>query len=152
MEDLSIETCGEILTTERIAHVAVVDDEGPYVTPVSYVMLGGNLFFRTGAGRRLDAMNTDPRVCVEVSRVGEDGGWQSVVGFGQARTVTDDAIAQEVVRELFSKYRDRLGSPLSRGRALPLPETAVIMKVALKSISGRSSGSWLSIPTRPGRL
>lgn len=153
MDEMSLESCVGLLESELVAHIGVSDDDGPYVTPVSYVIIETRFFFRSGPGRRLRAVGADPRVCVEVSRHSGDGGsWESVVGFGPARLVDDDSLAQTVVQRLFSKYQAALGSPLTRGGSRPLPEPGVIVCVELEDITGRSSGSWFSIPTRPGRL
>ncbi len=153
MEELSLTRCTEILESEPVGHVAVSDDDGPYVTPVSFVIIEGAGYFRTGAGRRLRAIAENPRVCFEVSRYEADrGSWESVVGFGSARLVDDDAVAQRVVQKLFSKYSEILGTPLSRGGPRPLPEFAAIVRIGFEEISGRSSGTWFSMPTRPGRL
>jgi nitroimidazol reductase NimA-like FMN-containing flavoprotein (pyridoxamine 5'-phosphate oxidase superfamily) len=153
MEDLSVERSLEVLTTGRIAHIAVTDEGGPYVTPISYVILGAHLYMRTGPGRRLAALENDPRVCVEVNSTEADSGrWESVIGFGTADIVNDDSRIQEVIRSLYTKYPETLGSPLSRGHSLPLAGGAAIIEVKFNKLTGRSSGSWLTVPTRPGRL
>lgn len=153
MEELPIDRCIEILESESVAHIAVSDVEGPYVSPVSYVFIDGTVYFRTGPGRRLRAIVADPRVCFEVSKYQDDGGrWESVVGFGTARLVSDDSRAQRVIHELFSKYSSILGSPLTRGSPKPLPEPGGVVGIDFNEVTGRTSGSWFSIPTRPGRL
>lgn len=153
MEELSFARCLAILESEAVGHVAVLDADGPYVSPVSYVVFDGTIYFRTGPGRRLRAITKDPRVCFEVSAYGPEGGiWESVVGFGSARLIDEDQVAQRVIHELFSKYSAILGSPLTRGSAKPLPEPGIVVGITFNEMTGRTSGSWFSIPTRPGRL
>ncbi len=142
----------QLLESEKVAHVAVTGPEGPYVSPISFVLVNGQICFRTGAGRRLNAMRSNPRVCVEVTHTSDDGLWRSVIVNGEAREVDNQPLGQEIVSALLRKYRAELGSPLSRGQSRPLPEPAVFIAVTPDEMSGRSSGTWFGIPSRPGRL
>ena len=153
MDELPFEEAMAFIARSDVAHLGVIDNGAPYVSPISYVLIEGRLCFRTGAGRRLDALRSNPRVSVEVSEYDiETGDWKSVIAGGDASIVTDDRTAQEVVGQLLHKYAKAIGSPLSRGGARPLPEPGVIVAIDLAEVTGRSSGSWFSLPTRPGRL
>jgi nitroimidazol reductase NimA-like FMN-containing flavoprotein (pyridoxamine 5'-phosphate oxidase superfamily) len=153
MNELALDRCLEIIQTEMVAHVAVVDAGGPYVTPISYMTLGAGIYFRTGAGRRLTALLKDPRVCLEFSRYDESmGNWESVVGFGLAHRIVDDTTAQDVIAGLLSKYAPVLGSPLTRGSQIPIAGDEAIVGIEIDDLTGRSSGTWFSTSTRPGRL
>ncbi len=151
MDELSREEAAQILATEKVAHIGVVDAGVPYVTPVSFVMIGDDFCFRTGAGRRVDALRKVPSVSIEVMRV-IDGKWECAIAAGEAREVTDSDRASIVISQLLAKYSEQIGSPLSGGARPPMPEPGIIVAVQLNEISGRTSGSWFSIPTRPGRL
>lgn len=152
MDNLTPEAALDLLTNALVGHVAVVDEGVPYVSPVSYVIVDNELYFRTTTGRRIDALRKNPNVSIEVMRTREDGGWECVIASGSAYEVDDPTTDWSVVSGLLSKYSDQLGSPLSRGRRAPIGEEPVIIGVKLSDISGRSSGTWFSIPTRPGRL
>lgn len=141
-----------MLASGKVGHIAVVDDGVPYVSPISYVLIDRQLCFRTGAGRRLDAIRANPKVSIEVTKVLADEGWESVIAAGEAAEVDDQTLREQIVSALLSKYSQEIGSPLTRGARNPLPQPATFVVVELSDISGRSSGSWLSIPTRPGRL
>lgn len=152
MEDLSAAEAQKLLETEDVAHIAVSSEGEPYVTPISYVLAEGELLFRTGPGRRLDAIGETPRVCVEVTRYDRDSGdWQSVIAWGEAYLVSEELRSAETVSRLLSKYRHVMGDPLGFGAGMPLSES-VVVAVRLDRISGRSSGSFLGPKSRPGRL
>ncbi len=152
METLSTEAATDLLNSAKVGHIAVVDDGVPYVSPVSYVIINGEFCFRTGRGRRTNAIRENPKVSIEAMRETQDGGWECVIAAGEAREVDDTKLAQEIISGLLSKYRDEIGSPLTRGARNPIPEPATMIAVRLTEVSGRGSGSWFSIPTRPGRL
>ncbi len=153
MDTLSIDQCHALFEEEHVAHVGVVTEEGPYVTPVSYVHLGAQLAFRTAPGRRTEAIETDPRVSVEVSRYDTStGDWSSAIARGKARVIRNDRVKeQQVVDALLEKYRDAYDNLLSI-RAGSGPGTRFIVVVDIIEMSGRTSGGFLLPRTLPGRL
>jgi nitroimidazol reductase NimA-like FMN-containing flavoprotein (pyridoxamine 5'-phosphate oxidase superfamily) len=152
MENLSDERTADLLINGKVGHIGVIDGDVPYVSPVSYVVIDNEVCFRTGTGRRVEAIRANPAVSFEVMRTTADGGWECVVADGQAREVDDDIFAQNVVSALLSKYREELGSPFSRGKRTPISEPATYVAVSIDELTGRTSGTWISIPSRPGRL
>ena len=68
MDELPFEEAMAFIARSDVAHLGVIDNGAPYVSPISYVLIEGRLCFRTGAGRRLDALRSNPRVSVEVSQ------------------------------------------------------------------------------------
>jgi nitroimidazol reductase NimA-like FMN-containing flavoprotein (pyridoxamine 5'-phosphate oxidase superfamily) len=91
-QELSKSECFQLLARERLGRVAVVDDRGPVVFPVNFVLNRHMVVFRTDAGTKLDAACRGSRVAFEVD--GTDAvthtGW-SVVVRGEAVEVTDPA-------------------------------------------------------------
>ena len=150
MIEMTPDECRDVLEAGRVAHIAQIDGDEPYVTPMSFVVLGGDLLFRTGTGRRLAALRSDPRVCVEVSRPREDAGWESVLVWGQARLVDDPRLEAEAVAALLAKYHTE--SALGFSAPAVYPEERPVVAITPEKITGRASGGGLSAATRPGRL
>ncbi len=152
MDPLSSEDARQLLETQEVAHIAVLSEGEPYVSPVSYVMAGDELIFRTGPGKRLAAIGEHPRVCIEVTSYdAASGEWTSAIAWGDAYVVEDGLRSADTVALLLDKYRHVMGSPLTFGAGVPMSEP-VIVAVRLTEISGRSSGSFLGPRSRPGRL
>lgn len=154
MESLTPEEAYEILVSEPVAHLGVISNGAPYVTPMSFVFADGRIRFRTMAGRKLDAIRANPAVSIEVSRYDEEtGGWVSVIVEGNARLVDDDASRQETIALLFTKYERVIGSPLSGGGGLrPLGGHPHVVEVPIDHIAGMSSGRGMHVRTKPGRM
>ncbi len=148
--ELSAADCERILGEGRVAHIAHASDGQPYVTPMSYVMVEGDLYFRTGIGRRVDAIRANPRSCIEVTILRDGEAWESVVFWGDARFIDDPDERSRVVAALLSKYHSEtaLGSPSPS----MLPVEYPIVAITPESITGRASGGGLTTKTRPGRL
>jgi nitroimidazol reductase NimA-like FMN-containing flavoprotein (pyridoxamine 5'-phosphate oxidase superfamily) len=91
-QELSKSECFKLLARERLGRVAVVDDRGPMVFPVNFVLDRHMVVFRTDEGTKLDAACRGSRVAFEVD--GTDAtahtGW-SVVVRGEAIEVTSPA-------------------------------------------------------------
>lgn len=91
-QELSKSECFQLLAREHLGRVAVVDDRGPVVFLVNFVLDRHMVVFRTDAGTKLDAACRGSRVAFEVD--GTDAaahtGW-SVVVRGEAVEVSDPA-------------------------------------------------------------
>jgi uncharacterized protein len=91
-QELTKSECFELLAQQHLGRVAVVDDRGPVVFPVNFVLDRHMVVFRTDAGTKLDAACRGRRVAFEVD--GTDAaahtGW-SVLIRGEAVEVTDPA-------------------------------------------------------------
>jgi uncharacterized protein len=84
--------CFGLLTREQLGRVMFVDDRGPMVLPVNFVLDRQMVVFRTDEGAKLDVASRGGRVAFEVD--GTDAatytGW-SVVVRGEAVEITDPA-------------------------------------------------------------
>jgi hypothetical protein len=154
MEPLAREQAFDLLGREPVAHLGVILDGEPWVYPMSFVVDGDRILFRTLAGAKLDAIRANPRVCVEVSSFdAETGNWESAIVRGTARFVDSDQDRQSVIAQLFDKYATVMGSPMSAGGGLmPLGGQPYVIEVPIEEISGMSSDGGFRIRTKPGRL
>ena len=91
-QELSKSECFKLLARERVGRVAVVDDRGPVVFLVNFVLDRHMVVFRTDEGTKLDAACRGSRVAFEID--GTDAahrtGW-SVLVRGEAIEVTGAA-------------------------------------------------------------
>jgi nitroimidazol reductase NimA-like FMN-containing flavoprotein (pyridoxamine 5'-phosphate oxidase superfamily) len=91
-QELSKSECFGLLAQEHLGRVAFVDDLGPIVVPVNFVLDRHMVVFRTDEGTKLDAACRGSRVAFEIDGADEATrtGW-SVVVRGEAIEVTDPA-------------------------------------------------------------
>ena len=95
-QELTKGECFELLAREQLGRVAVVDDLGPVVFPVNFILDRHMVIFRTSEGTKLDAACRGSRVAFEIdgTDTATHTGW-SVLVRGEAIEVTDPA---ELVR------------------------------------------------------
>jgi nitroimidazol reductase NimA-like FMN-containing flavoprotein (pyridoxamine 5'-phosphate oxidase superfamily) len=89
-QELTKSQCFELLAREHLGRVAVVDDLGPVVFPVNFILDRHMVIFRTSEGTKLDAACRGSRVAFEVdgTDTAAHTGW-SVLVRGEAIEVTD---------------------------------------------------------------
>jgi nitroimidazol reductase NimA-like FMN-containing flavoprotein (pyridoxamine 5'-phosphate oxidase superfamily) len=90
--ELTRAECFDLLASAHIGRLAVVDDLGPVVFPVNYVLDRHTVVLRTEEGTKLHAASRGSKACFEVD--GTDAaartGW-SVLVRGEITEVTDGA-------------------------------------------------------------
>ena len=92
--------------------LGVLDGDGyPYTVPLNYVYQDGQIYFHCAkAGHKLESLQRHDKVsfCVvaqdEVVPHRFATRYQSVVVFGRARVITDDAVRRIALRALIQKY------------------------------------------------
>jgi nitroimidazol reductase NimA-like FMN-containing flavoprotein (pyridoxamine 5'-phosphate oxidase superfamily) len=91
-QELTKSECFSLLSGQRLGRVALVDDQGPIIFPVNFVLDRHMVVFRTDEGTKLGTAARGGRVAFEVDQVDEAAhtGW-SVVVRGEATEVTDPA-------------------------------------------------------------
>jgi nitroimidazol reductase NimA-like FMN-containing flavoprotein (pyridoxamine 5'-phosphate oxidase superfamily) len=143
----------QVLTSAWVAHIGVIEGGEPYVSPMSFVVDGDRIRFRTVEGRRLRGLRASPIVSVEVSDVDPTtGDWVSVVVRGTASECHDEEEMATTVAMLLDKYRAVIGSPLSTGGMQPVAGLSHVVEVSIDEVTGMTSGRGLGPRTRPGRL
>jgi nitroimidazol reductase NimA-like FMN-containing flavoprotein (pyridoxamine 5'-phosphate oxidase superfamily) len=91
-QELTKSECFELLAQEHLGRVALVDDRGPVVFPVNFVLDRHMVVFRTDTGTKLDAACRGRRVAFEIdgTDAADHTGW-SVLVRGEAVEVTGEA-------------------------------------------------------------
>lgn len=109
---LSQEECIQILNSTTHGVLAVSGDDGyPYAVPVSHTYEDGKLYFHCAVeGHKLDAIARSDKVsfCTvaqdEVQPAEFATLYRSVILFGRARVVTDDAARRRALESLVLKF------------------------------------------------
>lgn len=118
-QQLTEAECIEILSTEPRGILSVLGDEGyPYGLPIDhwYCPEDGRIYFHGGKqGHKLDAIRAWDKVsfCVMDPGRRKEGDWaltfRSVIVFGRAAIVEDQARAIEITRRLCYKFTSDTG-------------------------------------------
>lgn len=143
-----------ILHSTMIGRLATIGGEGyPYITPVNFVYLEGNIYFHCAiAGEKLDNLARDPRVCFEVDiplaylGLGSDPEgrvcrlhqfYHCIIIRGEARIVPDGPLKLAVLGALVAKHEP--GSGLETVRAdMPGYKACKVVEITPALVSAKS--------------
>ncbi|MGO8943965.1 MAG: pyridoxamine 5'-phosphate oxidase family protein [Syntrophobacteraceae bacterium] len=137
-----------LLESMPVGRLAVTTEDGPYVVAVNYLFFEGNICFHSGqAGRKMEALRADSRVCFLVDDVGPQVIWEqgcgisqiyrSVVCFGKAEFVEGPIEKMRILEELVQKFvpANQAFSPMKNEN---IEKTAVV-KIVVESMSGKAN-------------
>jgi nitroimidazol reductase NimA-like FMN-containing flavoprotein (pyridoxamine 5'-phosphate oxidase superfamily) len=137
-----------LLERMPVGRLAVTTEEGPYIVAVNYLFFEGSIYFHSGlAGRKMEALRADSRVCFMVDEIGSQVLWEedcgisqiykSVVCFGKAEFVEGLIEKERILKKMVQKYvPSSYVSPPMKDQNIK--QTAII-KIAIESMSGKEN-------------
>jgi nitroimidazol reductase NimA-like FMN-containing flavoprotein (pyridoxamine 5'-phosphate oxidase superfamily) len=131
-----------------VGRLALTTAEGPYIVPVNYVFFTESIYFHSGlAGRKMEALRADPRVCFLADEIGPQVLWnqgcgisqiyRSVVCFGKADFVEGQAEKRAVLEKMVQKYVPAGYSPPPL-KDENIQKTAVV-RIVIEAMSGKEN-------------
>lgn len=141
----------EFLAAGHTGRLATVGPDGwPYVTPLLYVVLDGEIWVHNtrAAGHLRRNVDHEPRVCFEVDEPGEvfpygrfecdtSVAYRSVVVFGRLRVVEDADGKARFCDALMAKYADP--SWKRPARVYPRLDQITVYAVAIERLTGKET-------------
>ncbi|MHB9150185.1 MAG: pyridoxamine 5'-phosphate oxidase family protein [Thermoleophilia bacterium] len=105
---------GELLASQDVGFLAVVDEDGPYTVPISFAYDGENIFFHGGVGKTSLALEADPRACLAVMKgsdlikgdtpCGDNVRSRTALVFGLVRLLDSPFEKDAALRTIIAKY------------------------------------------------
>lgn len=94
----------DILRRGKLGHLACVDQGEAYVVPINYLVHKGCIYSHSLPGRKISAMRSHPRACVQVHQIQDDFHWRSAIAFGSFEEITDPAERNSILRQLLERF------------------------------------------------
>ena len=129
----------ELLRKERIGRLGCVVDDGPYVVPVNYVFDGECAYMHSLPGYKIQAMRTQPRVCLQVDEIENELSWKSVLAFGTYEEITNQHERAEALNHLLARF-SRL-TPVESFMAVDADAPApIVFRIRISKLTGICEG------------
>lgn len=136
-----------LLDTAAWGSLATIGPEGPYITPLHFVLFKDNLYFHSSLnGRKIDYIRRDDRVCFVVSELLKITGasqpcnfstrYKSVQVFGRAQVIKD---INEKVFALNLIARKYYGAGDFKPIAPDQASSVAVIALRIERISGRAN-------------
>lgn len=138
-----------LLQDSPVGRLAMATPEGvPYVIPLNHVVCNKEIFIHCALkGRKLDVLRSNPLVCFEVDSLeGIKTGpracdfsayYESVIAFGEAYEVADNAKKTDVLNLLAEKYSPP-GHAFERVTAMDVTKVTVI-GIKVQQLTGKAN-------------
>lgn len=136
----------DILHLEKVMHLALADNNIPFIVPVFYTFDGTSLYFHSAkVGTKMEILRRNNNVCFEVSismgvisadsACNFEAKHRTVIGFGKAIPVEDEAEKIRALDLIVSKFTEE---KFEYSRA-NLDRTQVV-RIDIESIKGKKNG------------
>jgi uncharacterized protein len=122
-----------ILREGTLGRLGCIADGGPYVVPVNYVFDGKDIYIHSLQGKKINALRTNSRVCLQVDEIKDAYNWRSVIAFGNYEEISDEKLREELLGKLFSRlpHLTPVESKMTKG----LKQT-IVFRIKVDEITG----------------
>jgi uncharacterized protein len=122
-----------ILREGTLGRLGCIAAGWPYVVPVNYYFDGENIYIHTLAGKKLDALRANPRVCLQVDEIKDPYNWRSVIAYGTFEEISDEETQENVLTKLYSRlpHMTPVESRLVKGS-----KGTIVFRVKVEEVTG----------------
>ena len=136
-----------IMKKASCCRIALVDGIYPYIVPVNFAVSNNHLYFHSAKkGKKIDILRNNNSVCFEMDNEGEivkgekacswGMKYESVIGFGQAFFIEDNAGKKKALDIIMEKYAGKSGFSYADDEL----DKIIIINIRIDTISGKQSG------------
>ena len=104
MRTLLEEEARSLLSSAKVGRLGCVDDGEPYIVPINYLFEDGSIYSHSLPGRKIDAMRTHPRACLQVDEIENDCKWRSVIAYGNFEEIRVPSDRRAVLGKLLARF------------------------------------------------
>jgi nitroimidazol reductase NimA-like FMN-containing flavoprotein (pyridoxamine 5'-phosphate oxidase superfamily) len=112
VDDMDAREVADLLLQVGYGHLGCADSNIPYVIPVNYVVDNDVIYIYTTRGKKVEIIEKNPNICLQVEIVKDKTDWQSVIVQGIAKQVTDQTEREHAI-ELIRETNPTLSPALS---------------------------------------
>lgn len=92
------------LHAATVARLGCVDGGDPYVVPVYFVYEDDTIYVHSAIGRKISALRSHPRACIQVDDIRNEYTWSSVIASGPYEEIDDTEERKRILRAIFARY------------------------------------------------
>jgi nitroimidazol reductase NimA-like FMN-containing flavoprotein (pyridoxamine 5'-phosphate oxidase superfamily) len=93
-----------LIASSKIGRLGCVDNGEPYVVPVNYLFEDGSIYSHSLPGRKINAMRTHSRTCLQVDEIVSDFLWRSVIAFGNFEEIRVPSDRRSILSKLLVRF------------------------------------------------
>jgi uncharacterized protein len=140
VNEMTREECRQALVQTGFGRLACARDNQPYIVPIFFAVEEDYLYSFSIAGRKIDWMRDNPRVCLEVDSVKSWQDWTSVVALGKYEELPDTPEWQDERRHAHRLLQQRAMWWQPASVEIPAHAGAVFLPVFFRVVVGELTG------------
>lgn len=130
-----------VLMGQIYAHLGCHHNNKTYVVPISYAYDGTDIYCHSFEGMKTEMMRANPNVCLQVDDMNNMSDWKSVICWGEAREIVDEAERHKAVGILAGRKLPILSSETTHlfsdwpfgGKGESLPGALFVITISEKT-------------------
>ncbi len=128
-----------LIARGKIGRLGCVDNGEPYVVPVNYLFEDGSIYSHSLPGRKIDAMRTNSRVCLQVDEIASDFVWRSVIAYGNFEEIRVPSDRRSILSKLLVRFPllTPVESIMARDASAP---DSIVFRIIVDRITGVEEG------------
>ena len=123
----------------KIGRLGCVDNGEPYVVPINYVFEDVSIYSHSLPGRKIDAMRTHARACLQVDEIESDLVWRSVIAYGNFEEIRVPSDRRRILKKLFDRFPLLTPVESVMARDASAPDT-IVFRIIVDRITGVAEG------------
>jgi hypothetical protein len=103
IQELNTSAIEQFLEKQDYGHLACSLHDEPYVVPIHFAYSKPFVYVYTTEGKKSEILAQNPRVCLQIEEVIDNGNWTSVIIYGEAERLTQEDLKAEAIQEVVNK-------------------------------------------------
>jgi nitroimidazol reductase NimA-like FMN-containing flavoprotein (pyridoxamine 5'-phosphate oxidase superfamily) len=124
-----------VIKAGKVGRLGCVDSGEPYVVPINYVWDDGSIYSHSLPGKKIDAMRSNRRACLQVDQIDDDLQWQSAIAFGNFEEISCPKERHTVLVKLITRFPKLtpVESMIAEDAAAP---DSIVFRIVVDRITG----------------
>jgi nitroimidazol reductase NimA-like FMN-containing flavoprotein (pyridoxamine 5'-phosphate oxidase superfamily) len=132
---LSESEARELINAGKVGRLGCVDNGEPYVVPINYIIDEGSIYSHSLPGRKIEALRTNPRACLQVDEIENDFNWRSAIAYGSFEEIRVPTDRRSILGKLLARFPSLTPVESVMARDASAPDS-VVFRIRIDRITG----------------
>lgn len=125
----------ELIQRGKVGRLGCVDRGEPYVVPINYLLEGESIYSHSLPGKKIDALRSNARACLQVDQIVDDFRWQSAIAFGSFEEIALPTERRKMIEKLLARFPNLtpVESMMVRDAASP---DSIVFRIIIDRVTG----------------
>lgn len=137
--DLNKKEIIDLLEDQVVGRLGCHANDETYIVPLNYVYQNDAIYAHSGAGKKIDMMRINPKVCFQIEELHDVFRWKSVIVWGTFEELKDEERQQALQGIIIKIMQLRDKATLDPSHAIPaeLQDNLIVYKINIKEATGK---------------